>query len=153
MNRSITDDPEKLRQLYWGEGLSLGDIADRGRCCKKTVHNRFEEYNIETRTSTVDKPAPFKHTATETAGGAYEIWRTYVDGTHHCVRVHRLVAVAEHGFDVVADSVVHHKNSIPWDNRPSNLDVMTHEEHAANHAQERLDKHGVAVVGGGSCDA
>jgi histone H3/H4 len=52
-------------------------------------------------------------------------------------KLHRLVAVADYGFDAVADNHVHHQNSIPWDNRPSNLVVMGVEEHHRRHARER----------------
>lgn len=49
------------------------------------------------------------------------------------VYVHRLVAVAEHGFDDVSNAIVHHKNGVPWDNRPENLEVMTQSEHVRRH--------------------
>jgi predicted transcriptional regulator len=52
-------------------------------------------------------------------------------------KLHRLVAVADYGFDAVADNHVHHKNNIPWDNRPSNLVVMGVEEHHRHHSKER----------------
>lgn len=149
MNRAITDDPEVLYEMYWSDGMSLSDIADEADCCTKTIHNRFEKFDIETRKSNVEKPPALTHTST-IVGGAYEIWRTYTEDSYYRVRVHRLVAVSEYGFEAVSDSIVHHKNSIPWDNRPSNLEIMTHEEHAAHHAQERLDEHGVAVGDGGS---
>jgi transcriptional regulator with PAS, ATPase and Fis domain len=53
--------------------------------------------------------------------------------------IHRLVAVAEYGFDAVVENHVHHKNHIPWDNRPSNLELMSQEEHYRYHAEERFD--------------
>lgn len=147
---AILSDEDELERLYWDEEMSVREIAEEAECCGKTVHNRLNEFGIKTRTSTVDMPPRFTHTDEDVVGLAYEIWRTYSDETYHRVRVHRLVAVAEHGFQAVAGSVVHHKNSIPWDNRASNLEVMTHEEHATKHAQERLDNHGVAIVGGDS---
>ena len=52
------------------------------------------------------------------------------------VRHHRLLAVAEFGFDAVKDKIVHHKNSIPWDNRPENLEIMTQAEHASLHKRQ-----------------
>lgn len=45
------------------------------------------------------------------------------------IQIHRLVAIAEYGFEAVENSHVHHINSIPWDNRPSNLIPLTPSEH------------------------
>lgn len=42
-----------------------------------------------------------------------------MDAWPDCVRIHRLVAVAEYGIDYVndwSDYHVHHKNGIKWDN-------------------------------------
>jgi len=47
--------------------------------------------------------------------------------------VHRLLAVAEFGTEAVKDQHVHHKNEIPWDNRPENLELLTPAEHASHH--------------------
>lgn len=52
------------------------------------------------------------------------------------VRLHRLVAVAEYGFEAVAGQQVHHANRIPWDNRPENLLVLSPSEHSRLHAAE-----------------
>jgi hypothetical protein len=49
--------------------------------------------------------------------------------------VHRLLAVAEFGADAVADKVVHHKNGIPWDNRPDNIELLDRAEHSRHHRQ------------------
>lgn len=59
----------------------------------------------------------------------YESWK---ENDNH-VGVHRLLAVAEFGFNTVAGNHVHHKNGIPWDNRPENIEVLTRGEHSAKH--------------------
>ena len=46
------------------------------------------------------------------------------------VPLHRLTAVAEYGIEAVADSVVHHKNGVRFDNRPENLELMSNAEHS-----------------------
>jgi len=51
------------------------------------------------------------------------------------VLVHRLLAVAEYGYENVCDNVIHHKNGIRWDNRPDNIEVMTRSEHSKLHAE------------------
>lgn len=58
-------------------------------------------------------------------------------GEENQFMLHRLIAVAEFGFDEVLNKEVHHKNGVPWDNRPSNLELLTTSEHARLHAQER----------------
>jgi len=69
----------------------------------------------------------------ETDDGGYEMWEVNNRGTQHRILVHRLVAISEHGADQVAERIVHHKNNIPWDNRPENLELMDRAEHARLH--------------------
>jgi len=45
------------------------------------------------------------------------------------IGIHRLVAIAEYGIEAVAHAHVHHINSIPWDNRPTNLTPLSDKEH------------------------
>jgi hypothetical protein len=71
-------------------------------------------------------------------GQGYERLRVCEYGERHEVYVHRLLAVSEYGLDAVTDSEVHHSNQIPWDNRPSNIEVKT----PADHAQEHGGYHG-----------
>lgn len=57
-----------------------------------------------------------------------------IDYSQNYVAVHRLLAVAEHGFDAVGPDVdVHHSNGVPWDNRPSNIELIDKGKHAALH--------------------
>jgi hypothetical protein len=62
----------------------------------------------------------------------YAQWR---NGAVEHVLVHRLLAVAEYGFDAVAGKHIHHKNGIRWDNRLENLEVLTPSEHAKLHGR------------------
>ncbi len=52
-------------------------------------------------------------------------------------QLHRLIAVAEYGYDVVVENDIHHKNEIKWDNRPSNLEPIEKERHGRRHANEQ----------------
>jgi len=55
-------------------------------------------------------------------------------GNERAVHIHRLVAIAEYGFDAVANNdVVHHENENTWDNRPENLIPMSRSEHYRAH--------------------
>lgn len=66
----------------------------------------------------------------------YEIWRSKHLDQRYQVFVHRLMAVAEWGFDSVCDKVIHHKNSIGWDNRIENIETTTQEEHVRKHFEQ-----------------
>lgn len=73
--------------------------------------------------------------ALRTRRDGYEHWKS----GHRSVLVHRLLAVAEWGFDAVADRIVHHCPGIPWDNRPSTLQFFeSHREHMRFHDQVTL---------------
>jgi hypothetical protein len=58
------------------------------------------------------------------------------------VAVHQLLAIAmgEDPHDVFSNSEyqVHHKNNVPWDNRPSNIELLTAGEHYDKHLREEL---------------
>lgn len=127
--------PETLRTLYHEKGLRIREIAERLGTTHGNVWYYMDKYGIdredhkeriaETRRS---EPAPFR-----TNDSGYEIWRTRVGGDLRSVRVHRLLAVLEYGFDAVKDKDVHHKNSIPWLNTADNIEVMGHGEHSRQH--------------------
>jgi len=55
------------------------------------------------------------------------------DGEQVEFPIHRLLAVAEYGFDSIAGLTVHHQSHIPWDNRPEKLELMTKSEHQTHH--------------------
>ena len=59
------------------------------------------------------------------------------DGSNVTVSHHRLLAVAEYGFDAVAGNDIHHKNGVPWDNRPANIEPIDPCEHSRIHAKEQ----------------
>jgi len=70
----------------------------------------------------------------------YERWRAWnaESGNHDRLYVHRLLAVAEFGFETVNGMHVHHRNSLPWDNRPENLELLTNSEHRSLHEAEKV---------------
>lgn len=77
-------------------------------------------------------------------GLGYPKWSAYhrSSSTNEDVLVHRLLAVSKFGFDAVADSIVHHKNGVKWDNRPENIEVMSQSEHATMHGKQRAKEQG-----------
>lgn len=78
-----------------------------------------------------------QHACYTTTKRGYTKWAgsDTADGGAH-VYVHRLLAVAEYGFDAVCDNVVHHINGLPYDNRHSNIAVMTQSDHVTQHNQK-----------------
>ena len=125
-----------LRELYIDKKKSTVEIADRFGCDTTTILNWMGRFEIPTRTAYKDIPPAFK-----TNRRGYERWTTSVDGTGHNVAVHRLLAVAEYGFDAVSDMDVHHGNGgghlppceIPWANWPGNLELVSNSAHISYH--------------------
>lgn len=127
-------DPELLRKLYHSEGLSLRRIAEKLDCHFTTVHEYMEEFGIERREAQYE-PAKADQATYSQHNKGYEMW---ADGSD-IVLVHRLIAVAEEGFDAVCNGIIHHENGIEWDNRPSNLAVLnSHREHNQIHNQPEV---------------
>lgn len=136
-NRPYRDE-DTLRSLYLDEGMTVEGIADRFDCSTSTIHNWMDHHGIDVRPREESMKGRnvwwWKEKALfEVSYDGYERWEDTYGGATVKVRVHRLVAVAEYGFEDVADKVVHHKNEIPWDNRPENLELMTPGEHTKHH--------------------
>lgn len=67
-------------------------------------------------------------------GDGYPVWHDNREGEDLYVKVHRLLAVAEFGFDAVADAeVVHHTTEFKQDNRPGAIELLGRGEHTAMH--------------------
>lgn len=127
-------DGDTLRQLYQEEKLSLSEVADRLGCTAETVRTWLKRNGIEVRSirraQLGDMPV-YWHEGYPTVGHDY-------DGKFYSVRIHRLVAVAEYGFDAVAGNIVHHRNGVRFDNRPSNLEPMSNKDHLEYHDETRI---------------
>jgi hypothetical protein len=92
----------------------------------------MQKFDIPRRDAREAAPNRRRHPAVFTDRG-YVICATNYRGTTDSVGIHRLVMVAERGFDAVADKHVHHKNGVRWDNRPENLELLSRTEHAERH--------------------
>ena len=132
-------DEEYLRERYHEMGWSLRRIARDCDCHFTTVLEQMEKFDIPRREAVYD-PGKDGYAGFYTRQrDGYEFWKA----DHDVVLVHRLVAVAEFGFEAVAGGVVHHGageegSTTPWDNRPGNLRVFDgHREHNKHHARPR----------------
>jgi len=138
-------DKELLRRLYVDEGLSTLEISRKLDCSKFSIQKWMKRYGIEMRKSNREKPPQFL-----TTEDGYEQIRHCSKSGMKYVIIHRLVAVA-HGLLDPTDFTnreinIHHKNGIPWDNRPENLEPINHNKHAKHHYPEReLDDKGQFV--------
>lgn len=125
-------DPEVLDRLYWDEQLSTYQIAERFDVTPRTILNWMERLEIERRTPHQERPPSFL-----TSERGYERWEHEYDGEQWNVSVHRLLAVAEYGVDAVRDRDIHHRNQVPWDNRPGNVEPIDPTEHGRHHANQQ----------------
>jgi hypothetical protein len=120
----VTEYVEKERSSY--------DLADEWGCDSKTIRNWLHRFGIETREAKDYNRNERAHYEIQVDG--YARWYDYYGKSRgKSVAVHRLLAVAEYGFDTVCEMHVHHKNGVKWDNRAENLSLMTPSEHARAH--------------------
>jgi transposase-like protein len=121
-------DEDVLRELYWSEGLTQGEIADVFDTHQAVISEWMRRHDVQTRSK---RRGP---THLRINDGGYECWEVGSLGKQVSVPVHRLLMIAEHGFEAVTEAdVVHHRNGIPWDNRPENLELMGNAEHTKHH--------------------
>lgn len=121
-----------LKTLYIEKGLSPNDISGILDCSATTVRNWLDNHDIETRSMSQAQSNSYgtlNHASYRTKKTGREVWKV----SQHTVLVYRLLAVSEWGFDEVSQYDIHHKNGIPWDNRPDNLELVTNENHQRKH--------------------
>lgn len=120
-------DAEVLERLYWDKDLTLEEMAEKLDTSAGTISKWMSKLDVETN----DKGRGRKgidYCSFHTRKEGYEV----VNGGHgKDVLIHRLIAIAE-GFDIQGKEI-HHKNGIKWDNRPDNLEVLSHQEHIEKH--------------------
>lgn len=136
-------DPDELERLYWEEGMSQSEIADKLNCGQSTINRWMDRFGITKRehSEAVSNGYPEgrdhhnwveRATLTVTGKGYYE-WREEVGGDKKSVRVSRLLAVAEYGIDTVKDREVHHKlgsaGSRSMFDFHENIELLSPEEH------------------------
>ena len=121
----VWDTAEHLEKMYWDDEMTLEDIAEKAEVSITTVHRRMKNRKVPTR-----GPGPWTtHSTFRTNTGGNE----EASGSHESVDIHRLVMIAEYGTKAVCNRDVHHNTKIPFDNRPNNLELLSHSEHTTLH--------------------
>lgn len=131
-------DEETMRRLYLTEGKSTYEIAEELGTGRNTVKRWLDHHDIPRRSESESRilsgltdPVPYT-----TGLDGYEYWRHQHRGIRDYVYAHRLLAVAEFGFAAVRGKHVHHKNGVEWDNRPGNIQLMSHKKHIRHHVSK-----------------
>lgn len=127
-------DKTTLEHLYVKRRLSSNQIAEILPCNRGNVKRWLRRHGIERRSqSDAAKLKGLRKPPHHRWHNGYEQVVTQINGKQRGVQIHRLIAVAEYGFDAVSDMVVHHRNGVKWDNRPENIELMGRDEHTAHH--------------------
>ena len=164
-HRSLTK--EQLESMYWGDGLSISDIAKRTNMSQSGVLHLMTVYGIKRRTLSMavsiarkDKKSSYvgrKQTPEEIAKrvatrkrnhapqGVYDAGRGYLRftvGPHAGRQVHDVIMEEHIGRKLLPNECVHHINGDKRDNRIENLQLMTVGEHSSLHNNLRKSSSG-----------
>lgn len=131
-------DEEVMRDLYHEQGLSMTEVAEELDCALYTIQRWFDRHDIETRQAPQQKVPHHRLKRTSSRiGGEYEQIHHSIDGEKYTITVHRLMAVAYGLLEPDEywnnEIVIHHKSDHGLDNRPENLERMTHSDHVKHH--------------------
>lgn len=126
---------ETLERLYVDERLSQDEIADRLECGVATVSRWMDKHGIDARSRKENGAIQASRTPAHyyTNNRGREIWVDNTGDSFESVTVHRLLAVAEYGYERVAGNHVHHELNIPWLNTPANITPKDPTEHLRDH--------------------
>jgi len=120
-------DESRLRSLYFGGGCSMQEVADHFDVSARTIQYWMDKFEIDRRSASQTlRRGPATYSVN---GDGYPTWQSSYDGRNDQVYIHRLLAVAEYGFDAVCGSAIHHRNGLKWDNRPSNIELLDQTDH------------------------
>jgi predicted transcriptional regulator len=147
-----------VKELYHNQEMSLRKVADEFGCSPSGLRRYMKKKGIETRDKSesakvrgmpkelTNSGAPEwvydqmrSEPANLTVCNGYLVWRVSGVNKYHAIGVHRLVAISDGAdpnkvFD--GNHHVHHENKHTCDNRPENLQLMEHSEHARHHMKD-----------------
>lgn len=120
-----------LEHLYKSRGLSQSQIGEMFGIHQTAVSRLVKKHGIKPNSK-----RDYHEPSIYFSESGYLTCRHRVGGRDEgrvAFRIHRLVAVAEYGFDAVSGNDIHHTNNHRCDNRPSNLEPISRSEHATLH--------------------
>ena len=143
------DNKDLLHEAYIDKKKSAKEIADGWGCSRSHIRSKLEEYGIPRRSLPESQLAKYLRDPDipiRTDRDGYERIEHHYNGDRTRVAVHRLLAVAEFGFDVLRDKHVHHGKegdalpacNIPWANWPGNIELVEREKHEQRHHELRM---------------
>jgi transposase len=133
--KKVWEDEELMETLMEDKGFSTIEISDMFNCGQSSIGRAKLEFELEGNANPRKKP-PHHHWDSR----GYEIVCCDNGKKKRQVYIHRLVAVAEYGIEAVKENDVHHINGVKWDNRPSNIEVISPQEHGKIHREEQIAK-------------
>jgi DNA-binding XRE family transcriptional regulator len=120
-----------LRDLYIRDEKTQEEISNQFDVTKTTIKRWMEKAGIETRSRRETALKQFGPPKLYLRNGYESFSGDNMEFFHH-----RLLAVAKYGYEAVINNHIHHKNEIPWDNRPDNIKVLSPADHAKLHHKE-----------------
>lgn len=137
------DEPHKdedwLREQYVEQGKSMDQIGREQDVNSGTIWYYIDKHDIERRDrmEAVKDAVRVNRANYHTMPSGHTRWQASFDGDDEVMYVHRLLAISKYGVEAVMNKDIHHKNGIPWDNRPKNIDLLSPSEHISHHTHGR----------------
>lgn len=131
-------DAETLFKLHHEKGMSQQEMAEYFGINQKTLQHWIDKLDVDFRDRSDARLNYIRQNPVwfGTNSSGYEVWSGKYQNQHYDYYVHRLLAIAEYGVEKAIGNTVHHKNKIPWDNRPENIELMSNQEHVKQHWED-----------------
>jgi len=144
-------DASWLREQYYEQKQSVPEIAERCDVVAQTIYDAMDRHGIERDATRYGDNSRVAYATYYVDDQGYPRWqskgRSGGERVTYNYHIHRLTAIAEYGIEAVKGKEVHHRNDLPWDNRPENLKPMSVKEHNEEHLSlEPADRLAAALI-------